>query len=74
MVWFFRGAEYSHLLLTSMGAASGLHSEKNKTTSICMPYLRAPQPVYVNYVHTGPSIKVLTFYVELARITKIKLV
>lgn len=39
MAWFFRGAEYSHLLLTSMGVASGLHSEKNKTTSICMPYL-----------------------------------
>lgn len=74
MAWFFRGAEYSHLLLTSMGVASGLHSEKNKTTSICMPYLRAPQLVYINYVHTMPNIKVLISYVELVRITKIKLV
>lgn len=55
MAWFFRGAEYSHLLLTSMGVASGLHSEKNKTTSICMPSV--PQLDYINYVHTMPSIK-----------------
>lgn len=61
MAWFFRGAEYSHLLLTSMGVASGLHSEKNKTTSICMPYLEYHSySLYIDDVNKMPSRKTLT--------------
>lgn len=51
VAWFFRGAEYSHLLLTSMGVASGLHSEKNKTTSICTPYHIPQLQIYLSYVN-----------------------
>lgn len=36
--------------------------------------LRAPQLVFIYYIHTMPGIKVLTFYMDLGRTAKIKLV